>query len=381
MYRSGGVLVRRKRAQGIVRRGDPDYILFFAALTLVALGIIMVFSASMVKSIRFYGHPYYYLFRQSLWAGLGLTGMFFLMNYDCWRYRNLIFIAYILSLLLLILVLIPGAGQMRDGARRWLGIGSLGFQPAELAKFTTILFLADNLARTKEKIREFITGLAPYLAVLGITFGLILLEPDLGTAVTIAGTAVVVLYISGAKLFHLAFLGAASTPLLYYVIMSEDYRRQRFLAFLDPWKDPTGTGWQIIQALYALGTGGPFGTGVGYSRQKWSYLPQPDTDFIFAVIGEELGFFGTGLVLLLFFTFAWRGYRTAMAAPDRYSCLLAAGFTTLISLQAVVNIGVATGSLPITGITLPFVSYGGSSLLVSLLSAGVLLNISRYANR
>jgi cell division protein FtsW len=373
--------VRRKRAQGIVRRGDPDYILFFTVLTLVALGIIMVFSASMVKSIRFFGHPYHYLFRQSIWAGLGLTGMYFLMNYDCWRYRNLIPYAYILSLVLLILVLIPGAGEMRDGARRWLGIGSLGFQPAEVAKLTTILFLADNLARTKEKIRQLVKGLGPYLVALGITFGLILLEPDLGTAVTIAGAAVVVLYIAGANLFHLTFLGLAAMPLLYFAIMSEDYRRNRFLAFLDPWKDPTGSGWQIIQALYALGSGGPFGTGVGYSRQKWSYLPQPDTDFIFAVIGEELGFFGTALVLLLFFTLAWRGYRTAMAAPDRYSCLLAAGFSTVITLQAVVNIGVATGSLPITGITLPFVSYGGSSLLMSLLSAGVLLNISRYANR
>ncbi|HOA70443.1 MAG: putative lipid II flippase FtsW [Bacillota bacterium] len=373
--------MRRRRAQGIVRRGEPDYILFFTVLTLVALGIIMVFSASMVKSLRFYGNPYHYLIRQSMWAALGLSGMFFLMNYDCWRYRNLIPYVYALSLVLLVLVLIPGVGQMRDGARRWLGIGSLGFQPAEVAKFTTILFLADMLARTKDKIRHFFKGLGPYLLALGITFGLILKEPDLGTAVTLAGAAVVVLYISGANFFHLAFLGLASLPVLYHVIISEDYRRKRFLAFLDPWKDPTGSGWQIIQALYALGTGGLFGTGVGYSRQKWSYLPQPDTDFIFAVIGEELGFFGTALVLLLFFTFAWRGYRTAMAAPDRYSCLLAAGFTTIISLQAVVNIGVATGSLPITGITLPFVSYGGSSLLMSLLSAGVLLNISRYANR
>ena len=251
--------------------GDPDYILFFAALTLVALGIIMVFSASMVKSIRFYGHPYYYLFRQSLWAGLGLTGMFFdelrllaLQEPHLYRIHPVP--------LALDPRLDPGRRADEDGARRWLGIGSLGFQPADLAKFTTILFLADNLARTKEKIREFITGLAPYLAALGITFGLILLEPDLGTAVTIAGTAVVVLYISGAKLFHLAFLGAASTPLLYYVIMSEDYRRQRFPAFLDPWKDPTGTGWQIIQALYALGTGGPSAQGWAI-RQKWSYLP------------------------------------------------------------------------------------------------------------
>ncbi len=373
--------MRRKRADGIVRRGSPDYILFFTVLTLLALGVIMVFSASMVRSLRFYGNAYHYLVRQSLWAGLGLAGMFFLMNFDCWRYRRLIPYAYALSLVLLVLVLIPGVGEMREGARRWLGIGTIGFQPAELGKFITILFLADSLARTRGKIRQFVKGLGPYLVALGVTFGLILLEPDLGTAVTAAGAAVVVLYIAGANGFHLVFLGLASAPLLYYVIMAEDYRRNRFLAFLDPWKDPIGFGWQIIQALYALGTGGPFGTGVGFSRQKWFYLPQPDTDFIFAVIGEELGFFGTALVLFLFFTFAWRGYRTAMAAPDRYSCLLAAGLTTVISLQAVINIGVATGTLPITGITLPFVSYGGSSLLMSLMSAGILLNISRYASR
>ena len=340
----------------------------------------MVFSASMVKSIRFFGHPYHYLFRQSIWAGLGLTGMYFLMNYDCWRYRNLIPYAYILSLVLLILVLIPGAGEMRDGARRWLGIGSLGFQPAEVAKLTTILFLADNLARTKEKIRQLVKGLGPYLVALGITFGLILLEPDLGTAVTIAGAAVVVLYIAGANLFHLTFLGLAAMPLLYFAIMSEDYRRNRFWPSRSMERSHRVWLADNTSAL-CFGIRRPFGTGVCYSRQKWSYLPQPDTDFIFAVIGEELGFFGTALVLLLFFTLAWRGYRTAMAAPDRYSCLLAAGFSTVITLQAVVNIGVATGSLPITGITLPFVSYGGSSLLMSLLSAGVLLNISRYANR
>lgn len=364
-----------------MRRGGPDYILFFTVLTLLALGIIMVFSASMVKSLKFYDNPYHYLMRQGMWAGIGLVAMFFLMNFDCWRYRRLIPYIYGLSMIMLVLVLVPGIGQVREGARRWLGFQGFGFQPAEMAKASTVMFLADRLAYTKGKIRQFVKGLGPYVAVLGATFLLILLEPDLGTAVTLAGSAVVMLFIAGANVLHLVFLGVAASPLLYYAVMNEDYRRQRFLAFLDPWKDPLGPGWQIIQALYALGTGGPFGTGIGFSRQKWFYLPQPDTDFIFAVLGEELGFFGTALVLLLFFTIAWRGFRTAMAAPDRFSCLLAAGLTTVIVLQAIVNIGVATGSLPITGITLPFISYGGSSLLTSLASAGVLLNISRYASR
>ncbi len=341
----------------------------------------MVFSASMVKSLKFYGNAYHYLIRQSLWAVLGLITMFFLMNFDCWRYRHLIPYAYAVSLSLLVLVLIPGIGDVREGARRWLGINGFGFQPAEVAKFTTILFLANRLARSKDEIKRFIKGSVRYLVIVGVTFGLVLLEPDLGTALTGAGAAVIVLYIAGANGFHLLFSGLASSPLVYYLVMNEEYRKNRLLAFLDPWKDPTGTGWQIIQSLYALGTGGPFGTGIGFSRQKWFYLPQPDTDFIFSVIGEELGFFGTALVLSLFFTFAWRGYRTAMAAPDRYSCLLAAGLTTVITLQAIINIGVATVSLPTTGITLPFVSYGGSSLLISLMSAGVLLNISRYSSR
>lgn len=373
--------MKRPRSEGLIRRGKPDYILFFAILTLLGIGIIMVFSASMVRSLKFYGHPYYFLMMQTIWAGLGLSVMFFLMNFDCWRYRRFVPYIYALSMLLLVVVLIPGIGQVRNEARRWLGVGSLSFQPAELAKATTVLFLADSLSKRREKLKNLVSGLGPYLVLLGITFLLVLMEPDLGTAVAIAGCAVVVIFVAGARMFHLGLLAVLSAPVLYWAIMGEDYRRRRFFAFLDPWKDPSGSGWQIIQALYALGTGGPFGTGIGYSRQKWFYLPEPYTDFIFAVLGEEMGFLGTSLVLLLFFTIAWRGYRTAMAAPDRFSCLLATGLTTLIVLQAVVNIGVVTGSLPITGIPLPFISYGGSALLTNLMASGILLNISRYAVR
>jgi len=373
--------VGRKRTEGMIRRGRPDYILFFAILTLLAIGITMVFSASMVRSLKFYGNPYYFLIMQIIWAGLGLLAMFFLMNFDCWRYRKMVPFIYAASLLLLVIVLIPGIGQVRNDARRWLGFGSLSFQPAEVAKVTTVLFLADSLAKRRDKLGSLITGLGPYLVLLGITFLLVLMEPDLGTAIAIAAAAAVVIFVGGAKILHLGFIGLLSVPVIYWAIMGEEYRRRRFLAFLNPWEDPSGSGWQIIQALYALGTGGPFGTGIGYSRQKWFYLPEPHTDFIFAVLGEEMGFFGTSLVLLLFFTIAWRGYRTAMAAPDRFSCLLAAGATTLITMQALVNIGVVTGSLPITGIPLPFISYGGSSLLTNLMAAGILLNISRYATR
>lgn len=364
-----------------MRRKQPDYILFFAILTLLALGIVMVFSASMVRSIKFYGHPYYFLFRQLIWTVLGFSALFFLMNFDCWRYRDYVPYIWGLSVLLLILVLIPGIGQVRNDARRWIGPSAVAIQPAEIAKVTTVLFLADSVSRRRNKIRNLVTGLGPYLVLLGGTFLLVLAEPDLGTAVAIAGSAVAVMFVGGVRLSHLTLVGASAVPMLWWAVMGEEYRRNRFLAFLHPWDDPGGAGWQIIQSLYALGTGGPFGTGIGYSRQKWFYLPEPHTDFIFAVLGEEMGFFGTSLVVLLFFTIAWRGYRIAMAAPDRFSCLLAAGMTTLICLQAVVNIGVVTGSLPITGIPLPFISSGGSALLTNLMASGILLNVSRYASR
>ncbi len=373
--------MRRGKQTSPLRRRGPDLILLFTIFTLLALGVVMVFSASMVKSVKFFGHPYHYLLRQLVWAVLGIVTMVFFMNYDCWRYRNIIPGILGLALVFLVLVLIPGVGQIRFEARRWLGYKDLGFQPAEFAKVAVILFLSDSLARRKDAVTTLIKGLGPYLVLLGITFALVLLEPDLGTAVAMAGAAMVILFTGGARVSHLLLTGLASVPFLYWAVMAKEYRRNRYLAFLDPWKDPLGDGWQIIQSLYALGTGGAFGTGIGDSRQKWFYLPMPDSDFIFAVLGEEMGFLGSFFVLLLFFTVAWRGFRTAMAAPDRYSCLLAAGLTSLIVIQALVNIGVVAGALPITGIPLPFISSGGSSLVVSLASAGIILNISRYATR
>jgi len=360
-----------------MQRGNPDYTLFFSVLTLLALGIVMVFSASMPRALRFYDTAYYFVERQGMWAALGLFSMFFFMNFDCWRYRRLIPLAYGISLVLLVIVLVPGIGQVREGSRRWLGFGPLGFQPAELTKTITVLFLADRLGR-KRKGTRFFRDFMPYLLLVGITAGLILMEPDLGTATIVGLNAVLMLFIAGANIWFLLGLAALATPVAYRFIMSEEYMRKRLLAFLDPWKDPLGPGWQVIQSLYAFGSGGFFGQGIGLSRQKGFYLPQADTDFVFSVIGEELGFFGTSLVVALFLVVAWRGYVIAMNAPDRFSCLLAAGLTSGVVIQAAVNMGVATGILPITGITLPFISYGGSSLLMSLSSAGILLNISRY---
>jgi cell division protein FtsW len=373
--------VRKARSVGTAKRGNPDYVLFFAVMTLMAIGIVIVFSASMVRSLKFYGHPYYYLITQLVWACIGISSMLFLMHFDVWRYRSWVPLLTGAGIFLLIIVLIPGVGQVRNDARRWLGYGQLLFQPAEIAKVTTLLFLADSMAKRRDKLQNFVTGLVPYLAFLGLTCGLVLMEPDLGTAVAIAGGAAVIIFVSGANWLHLTLVAGTALPALAWAVFAEEYRRRRFLAFLDPWADPDGAGWQIIQALYALGTGGPFGTGIGYSRQKWFYLPEPDTDFVFAVLGEEMGFFGTFLVLILFATVAWRGFRAAMAAPDRYSCFLAAGMTALVVFQAVINIGVVTGSLPITGIPLPFISRGGSSLVMNFVAMGIVLNISRYATR
>lgn len=367
-----------KKGENTISRGNPDYTLFFAVLTLLGIGIVMVFSSSMPRALRFYDNAYYFVFRQIIWAGLGLASMFFFMNFDCWRYRKLIPAAYIVSMVLLVAVLVPGIGEIREGSRRWLGLGSLGLQPAELAKITTVLFLADRLARKRGTL-NFIKDFGPYIVLIGITALLILKEPDLGTTVILVGNSILMLFLAGANVWYLSFLGALAVPVIYRVVMAEDYMRQRIVAFMDPWQDPMGLGWQIIQSLYAFGTGGLFGAGIGMSRQKGFYLPQADTDFIFAIIGEEMGFFGTFLVVLLFLVVAWRGYTIAMNAPDRFSCLLAAGLTTGIVAQAAINMGVAIGIAPITGITLPFVSYGGSSLLMSLTSVGIVLNVSRYA--
>ncbi len=369
--------MKKVKNANTVQRGNPDYTLFFSVLTLLALGIVMVFSASMPRSLRFYDTAYYFIKRQGMWAVLGLISMFFFMNFDCWRYRKVIPLVYGVSLVLLTVVLVPGIGQLREGSRRWLGVGNLGFQPAELAKTTTVLFLADQLGRKRGGVR-LAKDLAPYLLLIGATAGLILMEPDLGTATILAANSVLVLFIAGANVWYLVGLAAVATPIVYKVITAEEYMRARLLAFRNPWKDPLGSGYQVIQSLYAFGSGGLFGQGIGLSRQKGFYLPQADTDFVFSVIGEELGFFGTSLVVGLFVIIAWRGYTIAMNAPDRFSCLLAAGLTSGVVIQAAVNMGVSTGVLPITGITLPFISYGGSSLLMSLSSVGILLNVSRY---
>jgi cell division protein FtsW len=280
---------------------------------------------------------------------------------------------------LLILVLIPGIGAVRGGARSWIGISSFGIQPSEFMKICMILFLSKLLSDENHRITEFTKGLLPPLAVMGAAFGLIMLQPDLGTGSVLVGASLLIIYAAGARMSHLAGLGMIGVAGFVGLIIAAPYRLKRITAFLDPWSDPLGAGYQAIQSLYAIGPGGLVGLGLGASRQKYSYLPEPQTDFIFSIISEELGFIGAGLVLVLFTILVWRGMRTAITAPDTFGSLLAAGITGMIAVQVIINIGVVIGMMPVTGITLPLISYGGSSLTLMLVSLGILLNISRYS--
>ncbi|EAX46436.1 stage V sporulation protein E [Thermosinus carboxydivorans Nor1] len=364
----------------MVRPKSPDFVLFFAVIGLLSLGIVMVYSSSAISAYVNFSDSYYFLKRQLLWASMGLIFMFAAMNVDYHVWRKLSKHILILTLILLVLVLLPGLGKVVNGARRWLGFGSFYLQPSEIAKLSMVMFCAHSLSKYQDKITSFIRGIGPHLLLLLLVFGLILKEPDLGTALVIGGTVFILLFTAGAKISHLASLGITGVVGVVIAIIVEPYRLRRLLAFSDPWADPLNSGYHIIQSLYALGSGGLFGVGLGRSREKFLYLPEPHTDFIFAILGEELGFIGTVTVIILFFLFAWRGFRVAILAPDIYGSMLAAGITTMIVLQALMNIAVVTASMPVTGIPLPFISFGGSALIFTLAGIGVLLNISRHVN-
>ena len=361
-----------------MQRKPVDHILLAAVLTLLGFGIVMVFSASSIEASVLNHNPYYYLERQMVWAGLGLAIMAFLARFDYHRLAQLAQPVAIATVVLLLVVLVPHIGREVNGARRWLGFGSLLFQPSELAKFSLVLFFALWLARMP-RLDRFWQGIGVPLAIyLPIAF-LIIKEPDLGTALALGGTVFTMLFVAGVNLWQFFGIVALALPVVGVAIVVAPYRLQRFLAFLHPQADPQGTGYHIIQSLYALGSGGLFGTGLGQGALKYFYLPEQHTDFIFAIIGEELGLIGALAVLALFLVLTWRGLRVAMLAPDRFGALLAVGLTAMVAVQALMNIAVVTASMPITGIPLPFISYGGSSLIFALGAMGILLNISRQA--
>lgn len=358
-------------------RGPYDLTLVIAVLILVGIGVVMVYSASSVEAYAAYHSATYFLKRQLLWAvlGLGIMALFSRIPYHQWMRWSIPIFGF--TLLCLLLVLVPHVGIEVNGARRWLGAGPLLFQPSELAKLSVILLFGLTLTYRQSEVSNLKQGFLPHLLALVVLFGLILKEPDLGTALSLGGTAVVMMIVAGANWRHIASLGVLSVPAIGALIAIEPYRVQRILAFMDPFKDPLGSGYHTIQGLMAIGSGGLLGSGLGNSALKFFYLPEAHTDFIFAILAEELGFLGAAAVLVLFFVVAWRGYRIALEAPDRFGAVLAVGLTTMVLLQAILNIGVVTDSLPVTGVPLPFISYGGSSLVFTLAGIGILLSISR----
>lgn len=360
-----------------LKKGPPDFVLFITTLALIGIGLIMVFSSSSVTASVNYGDAYYYFKKQLMWAVVGVIAMLVVMKLNFNRLRDFAIPLFALAVILLVLVVTP-LGMEVKGSSRWFQLGPINFAPSEFAKLAMVMFLARCMEVKINDIRSFTGGVLPYVFLMLVGCGLIMLQPDLGTALVLAGTVFFMMLVAGAKMSHLGLLILPGAAAVMAAIIFEPYRRERLIAFTNPWKYANDEGFQTIQSLYALGSGGLFGMGLGRSRQKFFYLPEQHTDFIFAILGEELGFIGVTLVLGLFLLFAWRGFKIAMNAPDTFSSLLAAGITILICFQALINIGVVSGALPVTGITLPFISYGGTSLLFTMIGVGLLLNISRY---
>jgi cell division protein FtsW len=361
----------------VARRLKYDRVLFIATLLLVCASVVMVYSASAIVALERFQQPYLFLTKQVMWAVLGLAVLAVAMRIDYRMYRNDAFVWLLLGAVGLTLVGVLFSAPV-NGTRRWFGIGGLGVQPSELAKVACVLFTALILERRMHRIDELSYSLLPIGIVMFAMVGLVLLQPDFGTAVSLLLIVAVMVFAAG--LHYRYFVGSllAMIPLAYIVLVSAPYRRRRLLAFWDPWADPLGDGFQIIQSLIAVGTGGVFGRGLMEGVQKLFYLPEPHTDFIFAVIGEELGLVGATVVLACFCLIAWRGIRIALRAPDSFGSFVALGLTVMIVVQAFVNMSVVLGLLPTKGIPLPLVSAGGSSLLISLLGMGVLLNISQH---
>jgi cell division protein FtsW len=363
----------------MARKLKSDKLLFTATLVLVCTGVVMVYSASAVWAMDRADDQYLFLFKQLTWAVIGLSLVPVLMHIDYRTYREPVVIWTALAIVGFLLVAVL-FGRPVKGATRWLHLGGLGIQPSELAKIAIIIFVAALLERRMDRVNEPSHALLPIALVVGGAVGLILLQPDLGTAAAILTITGAMIFAAGISYQYLLGLGLAALPALYFLIMRSEYRRRRIFSFLDPWADPLNDGFQIIQSFIAVGTGGIFGRGLMDGVQKLFYLPEPHNDFIYSVIGEELGLIGTTVVLLCFCVITWRGLRASFRAPDRFGAFLALGLTMMVSFQAFFNMSVVLGLLPTKGIPLPFVSYGGSSLLINMIGIAVLLNISQHAS-
>jgi cell division protein FtsW len=361
----------------MARKLQSDKWLFLATLALICASVVMVYSASALVALERFQQPYLFVTKQIMWAAVGLAVLSIVMRIDYRAYRNDRMLWFLLAVVTVMLVAVLFR-QPINGTSRWFGIGGFGIQPSELAKLSAILFTALMLERRRARINELQYSLLPIAVIVGGIVALILLQPDFGTAVSLLAVIAVMVFAAGISYRYLFGAALLALPALYVILMQADYRRRRLLTFMDPWADPLGDGFQIIQSLIAVGTGGVFGKGLMNGVQKLFYLPEPHTDFIYAVISEETGFIGASLVLLCFCVIAWRGLRTAMRAPDTFGAFLALGITMMLVLQAFVNISVVLGLMPTKGIPLPLVSNGGSSMLINLLGVGVLLNISQH---
>jgi cell division protein FtsW len=362
------------------RRLVPDAWLFGAALILLSAGVVMVYSASAIVAADRFHDPYFFLKKQLVWALLGAAVLWAALRVDYRVLERAVTPALAVAGVLLVLVLIPPIGQAINGTWRWIRVGGVSFQPVELAKLVLVVYLAAFLARRRGALDDFRAGTLPPLLVAGALAGLVLLQPDLGNCMTLIVLTFGLLYLAGSPIKHLAWVAAPALPLIAFGVWMAPYRMRRITAFMDPWGDPRGGGFQIIQSWLALGNGGLLGQGIGGSRQKLFYLPESHTDFIFAIVGEELGFLGAMALIALFAVLIWRGLRIGLRAPDAFGGYLALGITVLLATETLVNLGVVTGLLPTKGLPLPFISFGGSALLMTMLATGILLNISQHAH-
>lgn len=355
---------------------DFDSVVFYTTMTLVFFGIIMVFSASYIQSSFKHNDPYFFLKRDLIYATLGFIGMIILSKVDYKLWKKYATPICIIAIVFLLLVLTP-LGIEANGAKRWLGVGGATFQPSDIAKFACVVFTAKLIEKRYDKIKSLTKGVLPILIMPMIIFILIMLEPNMSTAGTVVLVIFVMLFVAGMNMKFVGAMGLGGMGLFAILVLMEPYRLKRIISFLDPFQDPLGSGYQVIQSLYALGSGGLFGLGLGKSKQKYFYIPEPQNDFIFAIIGEELGLIGCILVILLFILLVYRCVRIALKCEDIFGCMLVIGIGSLIGIQAALNIAVATSTMPNTGVALPFISYGGTSLTMLMGEIGIVLNISK----
>lgn len=361
------------------RKHEPDFYILFSTIMLVFIGVIMVYSASSPKALLEFGDALYFFKRQFIWAILGLITMIVLMNIDYHIWKKHSTLIYVFTIILGLLIFTPLGIELK-GARRWLNLGFTTFMPSDAIKLGSIIFFASFLENKKEKVSSLKDGLIPAFLVIGLSTGLVYLQKDLSTSITVAGTMLSMYFIAGMPYYVFIISGVLATIFIRVAIYSEgnEYRLERIKSFRDPFADKLGDGYQIVQSLYALGSGGLFGVGLGKSKQKFFYIPEAYNDFIFSIIGEELGLVGTTFILALYAIIIFRAFNVAKNSNDKFAFFVSCGIGSLIAIQALMNIAVVTSSIPPTGINLPFISSGGTSLIFYLASIGILLNISRY---